>query len=82
MRAPLEAPVNHGEVEVLADIHRDDVRRLVEEGAQLVEVLPAKEYEEEHLPGAVNIPLKLLDGETAARLRRDRPVIVYCHDYQ
>ena len=61
---------------------RDNVCRLVEEGAQLVEVLPQEEYEEEHLPGAINIPLKELNRETTARLRRDAPVIVYCHDYQ
>ncbi len=63
-------------------IYRDEVSRLVEEGAQLVEVLPHEEYEEEHLPGAINIPLKELNREKAARLRRDAPVIVYCHDYQ
>ncbi len=62
-------------------VFRDEVKRLVEEGAQLVEVLPAEEYEEEHLPGAINIPLKELDRETTTRLRRDAPVIVYCHDY-
>ncbi len=63
-------------------IARDEVQRLLEEGAQLVEVLPSKEYEEEHLPGAINIPLKELGRETAAPLRREEPVIVYCHDYQ
>jgi rhodanese-related sulfurtransferase len=62
-------------------IFKDEVRELLEESAQLVEVLPRKEYEE-HLPGAINIPLKELDRETTARLRRDAPVIVYCHDYQ
>ena len=35
---------------------RDEVRRLVEEEAQLVDVLPPDEYEDEHLPGAINIP--------------------------
>ncbi len=64
------------------DAFRDDVRRLLDEGAQLVEVLPREEYEEEHLPGAINIPLKELTAETSAALRRDAPVIVYCHDYQ
>ena len=63
-------------------IARDEVQKLLEEGAQLVEVLPSKEYDEEHLPGAINIPLKELDRETTARLRREEPVIVYCHDYQ
>jgi rhodanese-related sulfurtransferase len=63
-------------------IERDEVQRLLAEGAQLVEVLPPAEYEEEHLPGAINIPLKTLDAETTRRLDRERPVIVYCHDYQ
>jgi rhodanese-related sulfurtransferase len=63
-------------------IFRDEVRTLVEEGAQLVDVLLSQEYEDEHLPGAINIPLKELDRKTTARLRRDAPVIVYCHDYQ
>jgi rhodanese-related sulfurtransferase len=64
-------------------VFRDDVRRLVDEDeAQIVDVLPRQEYEEEHLPGAINIPLKELDRKTAARLKRDTPVIVYGHDYQ
>jgi rhodanese-related sulfurtransferase len=63
-------------------VDRDDVRRLVGEGAQLVEVLPRPEYEEEHLPGAINLPLKELNRETARQLDRGRPVIVYCNDYQ
>jgi rhodanese-related sulfurtransferase len=63
-------------------VDRDEVQRLLAEGAQLVEVLPHEEFEEEHLPGAINIPLKTLDAETTRRLGRERPVIVYCHDYQ
>lgn len=57
-----------------------DVKRLLAEGAQLVDVLPAGEYAEEHLPGAINIPLKQLDARTAGRLDRTRPVVVYCWD--
>lgn len=63
-------------------IDRDRVRDLFSRGAQLVEVLPADEYEDEHLPGALNIPLKDLDAASAGRLRRDAPVITYCHDFQ
>ncbi len=59
------------------NIDRDDVQRLLGEGAQLIEVLPPTEYEERHLRGAINIPLKSLDRETTARLERARPVIVY-----
>ncbi|MBI1886182.1 MAG: rhodanese-like domain-containing protein [Chloroflexi bacterium] len=63
-------------------IDRNEVQRLLDEGAQLVEVLPEQEYGDEHLPGAINIPLKKLDAETTAGLDKDRPVIVYCSDYQ
>jgi rhodanese-related sulfurtransferase len=63
-------------------IDRDEVRRLVTEAdAQLVEVLPRDEYEQEHLAGALNIPLKELNATTASRLDGRRPVITYCHDY-
>ncbi len=63
-------------------IIKDEVHKLLEEGAQLVDVLPREEYEEEHLPGAINIPLRELDRQATARLNRDAPIIVYCHDYQ
>ena len=63
-------------------IDRDRVRELIRHGAQVVEVLPAEEYEDEHLPGAVNIPLKELNADAAGVLDRSKPVIVYCYDYQ
>ena len=61
-------------------IGRDGLRELTGRGGQLVEVLPAKEYEWAHLPGAVNLPLKQLDAG-AGQLDHSRPVIVYCHDW-
>jgi rhodanese-related sulfurtransferase len=64
------------------EIERDEVRRMVAGGAQLVEVLPAEEYEAEHLPAAINVPLQQLERQTTAPLQRDRPVIVYCYDSQ
>jgi len=60
-------------------IGRDELRELTGQGAQLVEVLPAEDYDWAHLPGAVNLPLKELDAR-AGQLDRSRPVIVYCHD--
>ena len=62
-------------------IEIDRLRELLDGGAQLVEVLPAEEFEEEHLPGAVNIPLKTLDAQTTAGLDKGNPVVVYCWDY-
>jgi rhodanese-related sulfurtransferase len=61
-------------------INREDVRRLLDDGAQLVEVLPADEYEEDHLPGAISLPLRRIDREGVTVLDRGQPVIVYCWD--
>jgi rhodanese-related sulfurtransferase len=66
---------------VPTEIDVDEVKRLVrEDGALLLEVLPEREYEEEHLPGATNIPLKRLTEDALARIDRSHPVITYCHD--
>ncbi len=59
-------------------IWRDEVQRLIrEETALLIEVLPTQEYEDEHIEGAINIPLKRLNRETTSHLDRARPLIVY-----
>lgn len=63
-------------------VGREEVQRLVAAGARLVDVLARDEYEQEHLPGALNIPLRELDERAPRELLRDEPVIVYCHDYQ
>ncbi|MBS1895346.1 MAG: CBS domain-containing protein [Actinobacteria bacterium] len=57
------------------------LRRLLDGGARLVEVLPPEEYAEAHLPGAINIPLKALDADSTAMLNKQAPVVVYCWDY-
>jgi rhodanese-related sulfurtransferase len=60
---------------VPATIDRDRVVQLVEHyRAQLVEVLPRHEYEEEHLPGAIHLPLKSLDRSAIDAIDRARPV--------
>ena len=61
-------------------IDRGELQRLIANGAQLVEVLKPEEYEKEHLPGAINLPLRSLDEEGTKTLDRNRPVIVYCWD--
>jgi len=59
---------------------RQRVRELLDAGAQLVEVLPRDEYDDEHLPAAIHLPLKSLPAHSVARLDPGRPVIVYCWD--
>jgi rhodanese-related sulfurtransferase len=62
------------------EIDHNDVRRLMREGAQVVEVLPREEFEADHLPGAVSLPLRSLETEAKAKLDPGRPVVVYCWD--
>lgn len=64
------------------EIDRDRVRALLDDGAQLVEVLPSAEFEHSHLPGAVNLPLKELSRERARELLDpDRVIITYCNGF-
>lgn len=63
-------------------IDREGVRRLREQGAQVVEVLPKAEYDWKHIAGAINLPLKELNTPTTERLDRSRPVVTYCNDFQ
>jgi len=51
--------------------------RMVQEGAQLLDVRSGPEFKEDGIPGAINIPLPLL-VKYVALLDRRRPVIVYC----
>jgi rhodanese-related sulfurtransferase len=61
-------------------IGADRVQELVSKGAYLIEVLPEDEYREQHLRGALHVPLKELDADAVASFDRERPVIVYCWD--
>ncbi len=61
-------------------IDRAATERLISEGAQVAEALPTEDYEKAHIAGAISLPLKQLDAESAQVLDRDRPVVYYCWD--
>lgn len=69
-------------------IDTEGLRRLLlgGEGArtdvQLLEVLPAPEYDLEHLPGARHVPLATMGARAVRDLDRAAPVVAYCFDYQ
>jgi rhodanese-related sulfurtransferase len=79
-RADRHTAAGDTEVTMPRQIDRDDVRRLADQGAQVVEVLPASEYAKDHLPGAINLPLRKLEQQATAVLDRQRAVVVYCSD--
>jgi len=44
------------------------------------QALPVDEQDEDHLPGAISLPLRRIEGEAGTVLDRNQPVIVYCSD--
>ena len=59
----------------------DQVRQLLAQGAQLVDVRSPMEFMQGALPEARNIPVQALGG-AADTLDPARPVLVYCHSGQ
>ncbi len=67
--------------EMPTEIRFAQLQELLADGdVELVEVLPAREYEEEHIPGAISIPLKSLGATSVSILDRHKPIVVYCWD--
>ena len=63
------------------ELDLDGLQRLLKDrDVQLIEVLPQNEYDEEHLPGSISIPLKSMSADGAADLDESRPAVVYCWD--
>lgn len=64
----------------MRSIDHREVQRLIAEGAQVVDALPAHEYNPVHLPGAIHMPLGKVLREANQKLARDEPIVVYCRD--
>ncbi len=62
-------------------VAKEEVRSLIDEGATMIEVLPEEEYSQQHISGAINIPLKELTEDKVSTFDRSRPVVLYCHDF-
>jgi rhodanese-related sulfurtransferase len=59
------------------EVSRDEAQKLIEEGAQLVDVRAGHEWGAGRIAGAVHIPLAELAGRTA-EIDAERPVVLYC----
>jgi len=55
-----------------------EARKLVAEGARLLDVRSPGEFDGGHIEGARNIPAHELDGRVAELEPRDAPIVVYC----
>ncbi len=47
----------------------------------LVDVLSPEDYNEEHIPGAINIPLEKLKDVASLQLNKNQRIIVYADDH-
>jgi len=55
-------------------------KAMIDGGVQLVDVLPASVYKEEHLPGARSVPLDTLAPSDVEPFDKQAPLLVYCFD--
>ena len=56
---------------------RDEAQKLIDDGAQLVDVRADHEWEVGRIAGATHVPLAEL-AERTGEIDKDRPVILYC----
>lgn len=65
-------------------IDRTDLKQKIDQGEEmtLIEVLSENDFEDFHLPGAINIPLgsENFEDRVQAAAAKDDQVIVYCKD--
>jgi rhodanese-related sulfurtransferase len=59
------------------EVSREQARKLIEEGAQLVDVRTDHEWEVGRIAGATHLPLDEL-AERAGEIDKQRPVLLYC----
>ena len=59
------------------EVSREEAQKLIEDGAQLVDVRVDHEWEVGHIAGATHLPLAEL-AERAGEIDKERPVVVYC----
>jgi rhodanese-related sulfurtransferase len=59
------------------EVSRDEAQKLIEDGAQLVDVRAQHEWDTGHIAGATHVPLAEL-AERASEIDPERPVVLYC----
>ncbi len=62
---------------MVGGISSEDAKKLVADGAVLLDVRTTGEYGSGHLPGAINVPVQDLE-QRISELDPTKPVVVYC----
>jgi rhodanese-related sulfurtransferase len=55
-----------------------EARRLIADGALLVDVRSPREFANGHLPGALNVPIDEFDAHVDELINRHKPMVLYC----
>lgn len=63
--------------EEIREVSREEARKLLQDGAQLVDVRADHEWEMGRIEGATHLPLAEL-AERTDEIDNDRPVVLYC----
>ena len=66
-----------GEAGEAKEVSRDEAQKLIEEGAQLVDVRAQHEWDAGRIAGAAHVPLAEL-SQRASEIDQERPVVLYC----
>jgi rhodanese-related sulfurtransferase len=61
------------------DVNGEGARKLVEDGARIVDVRTPEEFGGGHIPGALNIPVQQLPQRMSELEPKDKAIVVYCH---
>jgi rhodanese-related sulfurtransferase len=64
----------------IARVDAWEAQRLIDDGTRTLDVLPAAIYEQEHLPGALSMPLETFEPDHVESFDRSAPLLVYCFD--
>ncbi len=61
-------------------ISRSELKEKMDRGDDftLVNVLSEDDFEEEHIPGSINVPLDEVEEEFPRQFDRDEDIVVYC----
>ncbi len=61
----------------IREVSREEAQKMVDEGAQLIDVRADHEWEMGRIEGAAHLPLAEL-AERTGEIDKDRPVVLYC----
>jgi rhodanese-related sulfurtransferase len=54
----------------------------VSKNLKIVDVSTSKQYDKEHIKGAISLPLDKIETEAENNLKERSPIVVYSHDFK